>query len=124
MTVSEAERRWAMIACLGTIFLGPIAPIVVWLGEGRRSRFVRRYLVQSLNVILTLLVYAVCLLIVTGLLSLASTTVALTLMSIVLAAGWLFLVTEMIRCSNAASVGAFRDAPHWAYASFVKQIDP
>jgi uncharacterized Tic20 family protein len=120
MTVTETERHWAMTACLGTVFLGPFAPIIVWIAEGRRSPFVRRCVVQALNVTLTLLIYAVCLLIATGLLSLASSTVALTLMSLILAAGWLFLVVEMIRSAAAADRGGFREAPHWACATFVK----
>jgi len=121
MTVTEDERRWAEIACLATIFLGPFGPLIVWMREGRGSPFVRRYLVQALNLALTLLLYAVCVLIATGLLSLASTTLALALMSLVFAAGWVYLVVQMIRCSSAARHGVFRELPHWACATLVKR---
>lgn len=121
MTVTEAERHWAVLACLSTIFLGPFGPLIVWLAEGRRSLFVRRYLVQALNLTLTFLIYAVCVLIATGLLTLASTTLALTLMSIVFALGWAFLVVQMIRCAGSAGNGTFRELPHWACATIVSQ---
>jgi uncharacterized Tic20 family protein len=121
MTVTEDERRWAEIACLATIFLGPFGPLIVWMREGRRSSFVRRYLVQALNLALTFLLYAVCVLIATGLLSLASTTLALTLMSLVFAVGWVYLVVQMIRCSSAAGRGDFVALPRWACATIVKR---
>jgi uncharacterized Tic20 family protein len=124
MTGTDSERHWAAIACLSTIFLGPFGPLIVWMAEGRRSRFVRWYLVQALNLTLTFLIYAVCVLIATGLLTLASTALALALMAIVFALGWAFLVVHMIRCAGSASNGEFRELPHWACATIVRQPAP
>jgi uncharacterized protein len=52
----EEERMWAIGAHLGGIFLGFIAPLVVWLVFKDRSAFLDRTGKESLNFQLTLLI--------------------------------------------------------------------
>ncbi|MFI1461444.1 DUF4870 domain-containing protein [Nocardia carnea] len=48
--VSPADAKmWAMLAHLGGILLGWIAPLIVWLMYKDRDEFVRRHAVQALN---------------------------------------------------------------------------
>lgn len=55
------ERTWAMLAHLGGIVLGFIAPLVVLLVQGEKSQFVRRASIESLNFQITLVIaYVVC----------------------------------------------------------------
>jgi uncharacterized Tic20 family protein len=119
VSATETESHWAMIACLGAIFLGPFAPLLVWLAEGRRSPFVRAHVIQALNLTLTFLLYTLSALIVTGLLALASLVTALVIISAVFAAGWAFMVVQLIRCASAARLGAFLELPRWACATII-----
>jgi uncharacterized membrane protein len=119
MTVTETEGHWAMLACLGAIFLGPVAPLLVLLAEGRRSPFVRQHVVQALNLTLTFLLYGVSALIVTGLLALDTLIVALAVMAPVFLAGWLVMLTQLIRGAAAATRGTFRELPRWMCATLV-----
>jgi uncharacterized Tic20 family protein len=50
----QDERTWAMLAHLGAIILGFIAPLVVMLVQGEKSQFTRRHAVESLNFQITL----------------------------------------------------------------------
>lgn len=50
----QDERTWAMLAHLGAIILGFIAPLVVMLVQGDKSQFTRRHAVESLNFQITL----------------------------------------------------------------------
>lgn len=121
MTVTETESQWAASASLGAIFLGPFAPLIVWLAEGRRSPFVREHVTQALNLTLTFLFYGISAVIVTGLLTLASPVVAFTLMAVILAAGWILMVIQLIRCAMTASRGTFTELPHWMCATIVNR---
>jgi uncharacterized protein len=65
-------RTWAMLAHLGGIVLGFIAPLIVWVMYKDRDEFVRRHAVHALNfhILLTisLLVSSVLIIVVIGLL--------------------------------------------------------
>lgn len=50
----QDERLWAVLAHLGGIVLWFIAPLVVLLVQGEKSRFVRRQAVEALNFQITL----------------------------------------------------------------------
>lgn len=53
--VSESDRRmWAMLAHLGGIILGFIAPLVVWLVYKDRDEFIKDQAVEALNFQITL----------------------------------------------------------------------
>jgi uncharacterized Tic20 family protein len=46
---AQDERTWALVAHIGTIVLGFIAPLVVLLVQGEKSAMVRAHAVESLN---------------------------------------------------------------------------
>jgi hypothetical protein len=48
--VTDADRRmWAMLAHLGGILLGFIAPLIVWLMYKDRDQFIKDQSVEALN---------------------------------------------------------------------------
>ena len=54
------ERMWSMLAHLGGLLLGFIAPLVVMLVQGDKSAFVKRQSVEALNFQITLAIaYAI-----------------------------------------------------------------
>lgn len=57
----QDEHLWAMLAQLGGIVLGFLAPLTVLLVFGNRSPFVRRHSVEALNFQISLiLAYVIC----------------------------------------------------------------
>jgi uncharacterized Tic20 family protein len=50
------QRMWSMLAHLGGIILGFIAPLIVMLVQGEKSPFVRRHSVEALNFQITLFI--------------------------------------------------------------------
>jgi hypothetical protein len=56
---------WALLAHLGAIVLGVIAPLITMLVQGDKSPFVRTHSVESLNFQITLLIVGIPLTIVT-----------------------------------------------------------
>ena len=53
---TQDERTWAMIAHLGGIVAGFLAPLVVMLTQGEKSPFARRQAVEALNFQILLLI--------------------------------------------------------------------
>lgn len=117
---TETDSHWAVVACLGAIFLGPIAPLFILATGGRRSSFVRQHVVQALNLTLTFALYAVSATIVTGLLALDTLAAALIVMAPVFAAGWLLMLIQLVRCATAAARGTFHGVPRWMCATLVR----
>jgi len=56
---------WAMLAHIGAIVIGFIAPLVVMLVQGDKSPFTRRQAVESLNFQISLLIVGIPLTIIT-----------------------------------------------------------
>ncbi len=50
------QRMWAMLAHLGGIILGFVAPLVIWLVHKERGRFVEEQSKEALNFQITLLI--------------------------------------------------------------------
>ena len=73
--IALAEARPAMLGYVGAIFLGPLIPLVLYMIARRRSPFRRFHAAMALNLSLTGLLYALCCLILAGLLLLDSLTV-------------------------------------------------
>jgi len=104
----------------GVIALGPVVPLVVYLGARRRSPFVRQHAAQALNVALTWLLYAVSGAIIGALLSFSTARAALLVMVPLAFAGWLIMVTYLVLAAIAASQGGFRQIPAWACSTLVR----
>ena len=114
--VTEAETKSATFGYLGAIFTGPVIPLVCTLLGRRRSPFRRFHAATALNLSLTGLLYAVCCLILCGMLLLDSITVALVV-AIPIAAGHLAVGAEVPDPGlGAANRGERYDIPAWICA--------
>ncbi len=61
----QDERMWAMLAHIGAVILGFIAPLIVLLVQGEKSPFTRANAVESLNFQISLLIVGIPLTIIT-----------------------------------------------------------
>ena len=116
----DADERWAMISYLGVPFLGFLPPLAVYLIKLRTSRFARHHATQALNLSVTVILYNICALIVTGLLALDSVDVALAVMVPLLAGLWTVTLAYLVLAGIAASRGGYYKIPSWLCASLVR----
>jgi uncharacterized Tic20 family protein len=115
-----AEAKPAMLGYLAAIFLGPLIPLVMYMVARRRSPFRRFHAATALNLSLTGLLYALCCLILAGLLLLDSVTVALVVAIPVALVLWLSVLKYMIRGIGAANRGERYEVPAWICAQIAK----
>jgi uncharacterized Tic20 family protein len=115
-----SEAKPAMLGYLAAIFLGPLIPLVMYLIGRRRSAFRRFHAATALNLSLTGLLYALCCLILAGLLLLDSATVALVVAIPVALVIWLTVLKYLIRGIGAANRGERYEVPAWICAQIVK----
>jgi len=115
-----AEAKPAMLGYLAAIFLGPLIPLVLYLVGRRRSPFRRFHAATALNLSLTGLLYALCCLILFGLLLLDSLTVALVVAIPVALVIWLTVLKYLIRGIGAANRGERYEVPAWICAQIAK----
>ena len=114
------EAKPAMLGYLAAIFLGPVIPLVMYIIARRRSPFRRFHAVTALNLSLTGLLYAVCCLILCGLLLLDSLTVALAVVIPIALVIWLSVLKYLIRGIGAANRGERFEVPAWICAQIAK----
>jgi uncharacterized Tic20 family protein len=115
------EAKPAMLGYLAAIFLGPPIPLVMYLIALRKSPFRRFHAATAVNLSLTGLLYALCCLILCGLLLLDSLTTALVVTIPVAVAIWLSVLKYMIRGIGAANRGEPRyEVPAWICAQIAK----
>lgn len=114
--VTEAEAKSATFGYLGAIFTGPVIPLVMYAIGRRRSPFRRFHAATALNLSLTGLLYAVCCLVLCGMLLLDSLTAALAVVIPIAAAIWLSVLRYLIQGIGAAKRGAEYDIPAWICA--------
>ena len=115
-----AEAKPAMFGYLAAIFLGPLIPLVLYLIGRRRSPFRRFHAATALNLSLTGLLYALCCLILCGMLLLDSLTVALVVTIPVALVIWLSVLKYLIRGIGAANRGERYEVPAWICAQIAK----
>jgi uncharacterized Tic20 family protein len=115
-----AEAKPAMLGYLAAIFLGPPIPLVLYLIGRRRSPFRRFHAATAFNLSLTGLLYALCCLILCGLLLLNSLTVALLVTIPVALVIWLTVLKYLIRGIGAANRGERYEVPAWICAQIAK----
>jgi uncharacterized Tic20 family protein len=114
------EAQPAMFGYIAAIFLGPLIPLVIYLIARRRSPFRRFHAATAFNLSLTGLLYALCCLILWGMLLLDSITVALVV-TIPIAFGiWLSMMKYLIRGIGAAHAGERFEVPAWICAQIAK----
>jgi uncharacterized Tic20 family protein len=109
-----------MLSYLGAIVTGPLIPLVTYVTGRRRSPFRRFHAAMALNLSLTWLLYALCCLILCGLLLLDSLTVALVVVLPIALGLWLSVLKYLIRGLGAAHRGERFDVPAWICARIVK----
>ena len=109
-----------MFGYLTAIFLGPPIPLVMYMIGQRRSPFRRFHAATALNLSLTGLMYALCCLILGGMLLLDSLTAALVVVIPVALVIWLSALKHLIRGIGAAHRGERYAPPAWICAPIAK----
>ena len=109
----------ATFGYLGAIVLGPVIPAAVYVFRSRRSPFLRYHAAAAVNLSLTAALYALCCLILGGLLALDSITAALLVALPVAVAIWASMLKYLIRGIGAASRGEEYQVPDWICARIV-----
>jgi uncharacterized Tic20 family protein len=117
--VRDGDMTSATFGYLGAIFLGPLIPLVVYALRARRSPFMRYHAATAVNLSLTGALYALCCLILAGLLLLDSVTVALVVVLPVGLAIWVSMLRYLIRGVIAANRGERHEVPNWICARIV-----
>jgi uncharacterized Tic20 family protein len=114
------EAKPAMLGYLAAIFFGPLIPLVIYLIARQRSPFRRFHAATALNLSVTGLLYAVCCLILCGMLLLDSLTVALVVVIPIAFGIWLSMMKYLIRGIGAAHAGERYEVPGWICAQIFK----
>jgi len=109
----------ATLGYLGAIVLGPVIPVGVYVFRAKRSAFLRYHAAAAVNLSLTAALYALCCLILGGLLMLDSITAALLVALPVAVAIWASMLRYLIRGIGAASRGEQYEVPDWICAHIV-----
>jgi uncharacterized Tic20 family protein len=117
--VGDGDVTSATLGYLGAIVLGPVIPLVVYALRARRSPFMRYHAATAVNLSLTGLLYALCCLILGGLLLLDSITVALVVVLFVGFVIWVSMLRYLIRGVIAANRGERYEVPGWICARIV-----
>ncbi len=118
--VRDSDVTLAIFGYLAAVFLGPVVPLGIYLIGRRGSSFSRHHAVMALNQSLTGLLYAVCCLILGGVLALDSPGTALVIAIPIALALWLTTVRYLIRGIAAANRGVPNAAPAWICAPIVR----
>ena len=117
--VRDGDMTSATFGYLGAIFLGPVIPLIVYALRARRSPFMRYHAATAVNLSLTGALYALCCLILGGLLLLDSITVALVVVLPVGFVIWVSMLRYLIRGVIAANRGERYEVPNWICAHIV-----
>jgi hypothetical protein len=115
----DSDIMSATFGYLGAIFLGPVIPLVIYLAGGRKWPFLRYHAARAVNLSITGLLYALCCLILGGLLLLDSVTAALIVAIPVGLVIWVSALRYLIRGAIAANRGERSEAPNWICAHIV-----
>lgn len=115
-----ADVSWATLGYLGAIVPGPVIPLAVYLLRRRRSAFIRYHAATALNLSLTWTLYALCCVILGGLLALDSLTAALVVALPLAFLLWLAMVNQLIRGVGAANHGEQFEVPAWICAQIAR----
>jgi len=118
--VRDADVRFAAVGYLGAMFLGPVIPLIIYATRIGKRPFLHYHAARALNLSVTGLVYGLCCLILAGLLTLDSLTVALVVTVPIGLALWLTVLSYLIRGLGAANRGEQYEVPGWICAQIAK----
>lgn len=116
----DGEVTLVTLGYLGAVFTGPVIPLGVYLIGRRISPFTRYHAAMALNLSLTGLLYAVCCLILGGVLLLDSLNTALIVALPIAAWLWVCTVGYLLRGVAAANRGESVAAPAWICARIAR----
>jgi uncharacterized Tic20 family protein len=111
------DERLATLSYLGVPFLGPLVPLAIYLLKGRSSAYTRRHAAQALNLSITTLLFAICVLVLGAMLALDSIAVALIVAVPLAVALWLATLAYVIVAGSSANRGDYYSIPSWICAS-------
>ena len=120
--VRDSEVTLAIFGYLAAAFLGPVIPLGIYLTGRRVAPFTRQHVTTALNLSLTGLLYAVCCLILGGLLTLDTLDTALVITIPIAFALWLTTIRYLIRGIGAANRGEPATAPAWICAPIIRAL--
>jgi uncharacterized protein len=109
-----------VIGYLSVPFLGPLVPLAIYLTRGRASAYVRRHSAQAVNLSITALLYAFCILVLGAMLALGSILLALVIGVALGVALWLATLAYVMATSASANRGASYQIPAWLCATIVR----
>jgi uncharacterized Tic20 family protein len=118
--VSAAEAKSATFGYLGAMFSGPVIPLFVYATSRKGTAFRHHHAATALNLSLTGLLYALCCLILCGMLLLDTLIVALVVTIPITAWLWFSVLRQLVRGSAAANRGEQYDPPAWICAKIAK----
>jgi len=116
----DGEVTLVTLGYLGAVFTGPVIPLGVYLIGRRISPFTRYHAAMALNLSLTGLLYAVCCLILGGVLLLDSLNTALIVALPITVWLWVCTVGYLLRGVAAANRGESYAAPAWICARIAR----
>ena len=122
--VRDPQERFAALGYTGAIFLGPVIPLIIYATATRRRPFLRYHAARAVNLSVTGLLYGLCCLILGGLLTLDSLTVALVVAVPIGLALWITVLVYLIRGLGAANRGEQYEVPGWICARIVGRVTP
>jgi uncharacterized Tic20 family protein len=113
----SGDERLATLSYLGVPFLGPLVPLAIYLVKGRSSAYTRRHAAQALNLSVTTLLFAICVLILGTMLALDSIVLALIVAVPLAVALWLVTLAYVIVAGSSANRGDYYSIPSWICAT-------
>jgi uncharacterized Tic20 family protein len=116
-SADPGDERLATLSYLGVPFLGPLVPLAIYLFKGRSSPYTRQHAAQALNLSITTLLFAVCVLILGTMLALDSIVVALIVAVPLAVALWLVTLAYVIVAGSSANRGDYYSIPSWICAA-------
>jgi uncharacterized protein len=116
----QGDERLAALSYLGVPILGPLVPLAIYLSRKRVSGYVRRHSAQALNLSITAFLYAICALILGGMLALDSLVVALIVAIPLVVALWVITLSYVLRAGSRARQGSDYQIPAWLCASILR----
>jgi uncharacterized Tic20 family protein len=116
----DPEQAWAVLGYVGAIFLWALPPLAVYLVKRNALGDVRWHAAQSLNVVITAALFAVCCAIIAGLLALDTPVAGLAVLITLLSALWLAMACYLVRAAAAARHGDRYEVPGWLCVPMVR----
>jgi hypothetical protein len=115
-----ADRAWAVAGYLAAGLAGLALPLAIYLCAPRHARFLRAHAAQATNAAITLLLYTICAVIVGGIFSLDSASVAIKVSAGAAIMVWALALGYLARAAMAARAGGFRPIPSWLCAVLLR----